>query len=134
MKMKLLSIKNVVIFFWLLNSTVYLYWLNSIETDGVMDFLKFTALLFGAGVTYDILVKLRALSPKAKRLMRILPFFFGMAVVCQIVSTIIVFFVLGKEGSHYISLGLSFMGIFGAIYVAVRLGTILDKMLELENV
>ena len=132
--MKEPSTKHILIFFWLLNSSVYLYWLNCIETEGVMDFLKFTALLFGAGVTYDILVKLRSLSPQTKKLKRLLPFFAGMAGSCQLVSTIIWFFVLEKEGGHYISLGISFIAIFGSIYVAVRLGSIIDKIREVERV
>ena len=93
-----------------------------------MDFLKFTSMIFGGGVAYDIYTKMKNYSGNTNKLGVFIPHFFLLCLICQIVSTIILFFGMDQNTNNYISLSISFVGIFGAIYVAINIGSALEQL------
>jgi UDP-N-acetylmuramyl pentapeptide phosphotransferase/UDP-N-acetylglucosamine-1-phosphate transferase len=126
--------KNIALFFWILNSTVYLYWLNTIKVSGFLSYISFTALLFGAGVSYDMVVKLRSLPDKTNRLKKLFPYFMGVFISCQLSTTVGRFFIINSDSINYIAFYFFYSWIFLSIYVAHRLCNSIDKVRAIRNV
>lgn len=126
--------KNIALFFWTLNSTVYLYWLNMIKVSGFLSYISFTALLFGAGVSYDMVVKLRSLPNNTNRLKKLLPYFMIVFISCQLSATVGMFFIIDSDSINYIANYFFYSWIFLSIYIAHRLCNSIEKVRSMSNV
>lgn len=129
-----LTQKNLALFFWILNSTVYLYWLNTITVSGFLSYISFTALLFGAGVSYDMIVKLRSLPDKTSRLKKLFPYFMMVFISCQLSATVGRFFITNSDSINYVAFYFFYSWIFLSIYIAHRLCNSIDKVRSMSNV
>ncbi len=126
--------KNIALFFWVLNSTVYLYWLSAIKVSGFLSYISFTALLFGAGVAYDMVVKLRSVPSDTNRLVKLVPHFMIVFISCQLSATVGQFFIIDSDSINYIAFYFFYSWIFYSIYISHRLCVSVDKVRVMSNV